>query len=585
MKKTFLSLLLAAAVLLSMSVLGEMNDPEALLGEPMPDFTVTTIEGEVFTLSEVLASKKAVMINLWATWCGPCEMEFPFIQEAYELYQNDVEIIALSVEKNDTDEVLASYALSHGMTFPVAGGTETGLREMFVTEGIPTTVLVDRFGNIVLIEVGAQTSADPFTAVFDVLTYDSYDQTVILNGFPRPKPSAKGSDAGFMAQAVGMPVSVSDDEYMWPFEVNEKNGKACISATNADRNESCAEVLLITDAREGDALRFGACVSSEKAFDRFSVWLDGERVKGFSGETDWFTYAIRLHEGENRIAFRYEKDAMDGHGDDTVYLAEFELLSGEDASKALEEISAYPYAEKTEIFLLNEYAREIRFLDENGSEDTIDMLIGADLKYYILNDDSAVLNAAIAEGTDPEYVLVYSNCDGSSWSADDFLNGSFVGMVDSMEASGYPYSMFILYSDLDVLDGIVVMVDEMNANAFEEELNGYGAELHYVYADGAERGSDELAGGSFGKGTVTYTAVFVDQNGEPVPGCIVNFCTDEMCVPAIADENGYAVFEGLPITYHLQVIRVPDGYEYDTAQEFFVSAEEDDEIVFTVTKK
>jgi hypothetical protein len=58
-----------------------------------------------------------------------------------------------------------------------------------------------------------------------------------------------------------------------------------------------------------------------------------------------------------------------------------------------------------------------------------------------------------------------------------------------------------------------------------------------------------------------------------------------MCVPAIADENGYAVFEGLPITYHLQVIRVPDGYEYDTAQELFVSAEEDDEIVFTVTKK
>ena len=65
----------------------------------------------------------------------------------------------------------------------------------------------------------------------------------------------------------------------------------------------------------------------------------------------------------------------------------------------------------------------------------------------------------------------------------------------------------------------------------------------------------------------TYVIHFVDQNGEPVPGCVINFCTDETCVPVVADETGTAVFKGAPFAY-LQVIRVPDGYEFDTAQEY-----------------
>ena len=151
------------------------------LGEAMPDFSVKTIDGGSFTLSEALAEKKAVLINLWATWCPPCEMEFPFMEAAYEQYQDRVEIIALSIEPDDSDEVLAQYAEAHGMTFPIANDADAGLADLFVTKGIPTTILVDRFGNVALIEIGAQPSVDFFSNAFDILIGDDYTETRMID--------------------------------------------------------------------------------------------------------------------------------------------------------------------------------------------------------------------------------------------------------------------------------------------------------------------------------------------------------------------------------------------------------------------
>ena len=111
MKRTSLFKLLTTALifalaLVAVSLAQGTAGPRSYLGQPMPDFTVTTIEGETLTLSEVLAGKKAVLVNLWATWCGPCAMEFPSLEQAYETYKDDVEVIALSIEANDTDDIL-----------------------------------------------------------------------------------------------------------------------------------------------------------------------------------------------------------------------------------------------------------------------------------------------------------------------------------------------------------------------------------------------------------------------------------------------------------------------------------------------
>ncbi|MBQ7521019.1 MAG: hypothetical protein IJU12_11940, partial [Clostridia bacterium] len=82
----------------------------------------------------------------------------------------------------------------------------------------------------------------------------------------------------------------------------------------------------------------------------------------------------------------------------------------------------------------------------------------------------------------------------------------------------------------------------------------------------------------------TYTVRFVDAQGAPVPGCIVNFCTDEMCLPVVADADGVAAYTGAPYAYHLQVIKVPAGYTFDTAQEFYTEPAGGD-MVLTVGKE
>ncbi len=178
-----LKILVLAALLLCLtfSAASAESAAEGYLGNPLPDFTVTTIAGDDFTLSEALKTKKAVLINLWATWCPPCEMEFPFMEEAYEQYKDQVEIIALSVETSDTKKMLTQYAEEHGMTFPVASDSTVGLGRIFANSGIPTTVLVDRFGNVTLIEVGAQPSVSFFSRAFDILLSDDYTETRLLN--------------------------------------------------------------------------------------------------------------------------------------------------------------------------------------------------------------------------------------------------------------------------------------------------------------------------------------------------------------------------------------------------------------------
>ena len=84
-------ILILAAICLAVSAAAAEED---YLGKPLADFTAETIGGGSFTLSEALKEKELVIINLWATWCGPCGMEFPYMEEVYEQYQDRVEIIA-----------------------------------------------------------------------------------------------------------------------------------------------------------------------------------------------------------------------------------------------------------------------------------------------------------------------------------------------------------------------------------------------------------------------------------------------------------------------------------------------------------
>ena len=179
--KKLLPLLLVMMLLTLPS--GSAETPVAL-GAPLPDFTAKTIDGSSFTLSDALKEHDMVYINLWATWCPYCKEEFPFLEEAYRLYKDRVAIIALSVEKKDKLDLLAQYARYYGLTIPVGNLTETDLDGKFVLTSVPTSVVVDRFGNVAMVKPGVQRTTAAFIDLFEYFIKDSYTETTVLEGFP-----------------------------------------------------------------------------------------------------------------------------------------------------------------------------------------------------------------------------------------------------------------------------------------------------------------------------------------------------------------------------------------------------------------
>lgn len=107
------------------------------------DFTLKTIDGRAVRLADLKG--KVVLLNFWATWCGPCIKEMPYLVSLYEKYRSEgFELLAISVDdKADRDEVIA-FAPKHGMIFPVL--FDDGVRSRYGVNAFPTNVFIDRQG-------------------------------------------------------------------------------------------------------------------------------------------------------------------------------------------------------------------------------------------------------------------------------------------------------------------------------------------------------------------------------------------------------------------------------------------------------
>lgn len=143
-------------------------------GSIIHNFSVTAIDGKNYKLSELLKEKKAVVLNFWFVNCGPCKMEFPFMQDAYEQYSDKLEIIAINPVDN-SESKLKQYAEDNGLGFPVALGDESW-DYFFRYTGYPTTVVIDRYGMVAMIHTGAITNKETFINMFEYFTADDYSQ-------------------------------------------------------------------------------------------------------------------------------------------------------------------------------------------------------------------------------------------------------------------------------------------------------------------------------------------------------------------------------------------------------------------------
>lgn len=146
------------------------------LGDQLTDLSFTDCDGNHHSLSKLLQEKKAVVLNFWFMNCGPCKMEFPYVQEAYEAYGNDVAFLALN-PLDGTDETVRNYRWELGLTFPMAN-CDPVFQDVFQINAYPTTLVIDRTGTICLSHVGMFTDSTALCNALEYFTQETYEQKV-----------------------------------------------------------------------------------------------------------------------------------------------------------------------------------------------------------------------------------------------------------------------------------------------------------------------------------------------------------------------------------------------------------------------
>jgi peroxiredoxin len=116
-----------------------------LAGQPAPDFALKSSSGQNLRLSEYRGD--VVMINFWATWCGPCRQEMPLLDELYSRYQR-VGFNLLGVNIDDDSSRAMAMIDELGVSFPVLFDSSKEVSRLYRVDAMPVTIIVDREGNV-----------------------------------------------------------------------------------------------------------------------------------------------------------------------------------------------------------------------------------------------------------------------------------------------------------------------------------------------------------------------------------------------------------------------------------------------------
>ncbi len=182
-KKTLLMIILAFALLIGGATvlytrLGQDISPDQLHGNagdnqgtalPAPDFVVYDANGKEVRLSDYIG--KPIVLNFWASWCGPCQMEMPDFDEKYLELGADVVFLMVNMTDGarETVESASAFVSGKGYSFPVLFDTHYSAATAYSVYSLPTTYFIDAEGNIVSKYSGA-ISGDTLQKNIDKIT-------------------------------------------------------------------------------------------------------------------------------------------------------------------------------------------------------------------------------------------------------------------------------------------------------------------------------------------------------------------------------------------------------------------------------
>ena len=183
-------------------------------GQEAPDFALPLTDGSEAKLSELLKDKEVVVLNIFASWCGPCEKEFPDMEKTYQKYKDKMEIVAVSGDLVlDEMEDMVKYKEEHNLSFLI--GMKNESIDSLKVGGFPTTYIIDRNGRIVFSQSSAFLHEGDFEKVVTSLMGDDYEgkQVALYNFYVtnKDKDRAPGIEIRLYNDTVDKTITTGED--------------------------------------------------------------------------------------------------------------------------------------------------------------------------------------------------------------------------------------------------------------------------------------------------------------------------------------------------------------------------------------